>query len=384
MSSDLHNLPVQEVEARIGRFKQRVSDAQKAHPPTKDWVRRTFRGEGAGRCPTRINRLSLDIILRYGDDLADLFCEFPDDVICIYPYEFAVGYQPDDQPERINPLEVMTRDARWEDEWGVGWGHAEGGVGARPVEYPLQDWSQLDDYLARIPDARAAGRLDDAARVLETHGSDTYCLGVFVLSLFERLHTLRNMEQLFLDFHDHEAEVQRLLDALEDHALEMVRYWGDLGADAVYLTDDWGTQVAMMISPAMWRSFFKPRYARIFAEVHRLGMDVFFHSCGNITQIVEDLIEVGVDILDPIQPLAMDVQEMARQFGGRVAFSGGVDDQELLCRGTPQVVKDTVCDLIDTLGRPFGGRYLIAPANVMVPDIPLENVRALFEAAHDQ
>jgi len=139
-----------------------------------------------------------------------------------------------------------------------------------------------------------------------------------------------------------------------------------------------------MISPAMWRKFFKPRYARIFAEMHRLGMDVFFHSCGNITLIVEDLIGIGVDILDPIQPVAMAPKEMARQFGGQVTFSGAIDDQELLCRGTPQQVKDTVRELIDTLGRPFGGRYLIAPANVLVPDIPLENVQALFEAAHDQ
>ncbi len=382
--SDFRSLPIPEIEARIARFKQRVSDAQEAHPPTKDWVRRRLRGQQSGPCPVRINRLSLDIIARYGDDLTDLFCEFPDDMLCIYPYDFAVGYQPADKADRINSVEVMMRDARWTDEWGVGWGHAFGGVGARPVEYPLKDWSQLDDFLAQVPDGRAPGRLDAAAEVLRTHGSDTYCLGVLVLSLFERLHTLRSMENLFLDFHDHEAEVQRLLDVLEHHVLETVRYWAELGADGVYMTDDWGSQLALMISPAMWRNFFKPRYARIFDEMHRLGMDVFFHSCGNITQIVDDLIEVGVDILDPLQPLAMDVNEVARQFGGRVAFSGAVDDQELLCRGTPQQVKDTVRRLIDTLGTPFGGRYLIAPANVMVPDIPLANVQALFEAAHDQ
>ena len=384
MTVDFHSLPIPQIEARIARFKQRVSDAQKAHPPTKDWVRRRLRGQQSGPCPVRINRLSLDIIVRYGDDLTDLFCEFPDDVLCIYPYEFAVGYQPADKADRINPVEVMMRDARWNDEWGVGWGHARGGVGARPVEYPLKDWSQLDDYLAQVPDGRAPGRLDAAAKVLDTHGHDTYCLGVFVLSMFERLHTLRGMENLFRDFHDHEAEVQRLLDAVEHHFLETVRYWAELGADGVYMTDDWGSQLALLISPAMWRHYFKPRYARICDEMHRLGMDVFFHSCGNITQIVEDLIEVGVDIIDPLQPLAMDIDAMARQFGGRVAFSGAVDDQELLCRGTPQQVKDTVRRLIDTLGTPFGGRYLIAPANVMVPDIPLANVQALFEAAHDQ
>jgi hypothetical protein len=112
MPSDFRRLPMPEIEARLTRFKQRVGDAQKAHPPTKDWVRKTVRGDGDGRCPVRINRLSLDIIVRYCDDLVDLFCEFPDDVICIHPYDFAVGYQPADKADRINPVEVMMREAR--------------------------------------------------------------------------------------------------------------------------------------------------------------------------------------------------------------------------------------------------------------------------------
>ena len=103
---------------------------------------------------------------------------------------------------------------------------------------------------------------------------------------------------------------------LADYVLELIRQWGELGVDAVFLTDDWGSQTALMISPDMWRSFFKPHYRRLFAEVHRWHMDVVFHSCGNVLDLVEDLIEVGIDVLDPVQPGAMDQEELVRRFRG--------------------------------------------------------------------
>jgi uroporphyrinogen decarboxylase len=100
--------------------------------------------------------------------------------------------------------------------------------------------------------------------------------------------------------------------------------------------------------------------------------------------IVDDLIEIGMDVLDPVQPGAMDMGQVARRFGGRVAFAGAVDLQRLLSHASPQEVTDTVRQVIDTLGRPFGGGLIVGPANIMTPEIPLENLRALFEAAHQQ
>jgi uroporphyrinogen decarboxylase len=112
-------------------------------------------------------------------------------------------------------------------------------------------------------------------------------------------------------------------------------------------------------------------------------MDVVFHSCGNVMTIVEDLVEVGIDVLDPLQPGAMDAEELARRFGGRVAFCGAIDLQQLLARGRPQEIGDEVRRRIDLLGRPFGGGYIVSPANVLTPDIPLENLEALFRAGHE-
>jgi uroporphyrinogen decarboxylase len=174
------------------------------------------------------------------------------------------------------------------------------------------------------------------------------------------------------------------LDAICEYLMELIRWWSEIGADAVFLTDDWGSQTSLMISPAMWRKFFKPYYVRAFGEAHRGGMDVIFHSCGNVTAIVDDLIEVGMDVLDPVQPGAMDVDEVARRFGGRCSFAAVVDVQHLLSHGSPQQVRDGVRRVVDTLGRPHGGGLIVGPANVITPEIPFENLQALFEATHER
>ncbi len=156
---DSRALPFSEMQAIMARFEERVDAAHRALPPDKEAVRSALRRKGAARCPVRMKRLSMDVVVRYGDALADLFCAFPDDVIHIQPYEFCLGYQAADAPNRLNELQVLLQPGEWLDEWGTRWGHASGGVGATPVDYPLKDWSQLDDYLrGRMPDPHAPGR----------------------------------------------------------------------------------------------------------------------------------------------------------------------------------------------------------------------------------
>ena len=128
------------------------------------------------------------------------------------------------------------------------------------------------------------------------------------------------MQNTFIDLCDNECEVRRLLDALAKYLVTLTQSWGELGVDAILYPDDWGTQTALMISPAMWRKYFKANYRNVFDEAHRLGMDVILHSCGNVMDLVPDLIDVGVDVLDPLQPGAMDIAVLARRFGGHCRF----------------------------------------------------------------
>lgn len=378
------DLPLSTMEGIVARFKQRVDEAQAACPPNREWVRKALRREGAGRCPIRMNRFTTDVIVRYGDALADLLCEFPDDVISLAPYDFALGYQPPGRPDRLTNVEAMMQEKSWIDEWGIGWKHAADGVGANPFSHPIKDWRQLDDYLRyQMPDPHQAGRLDAAAPALAQYGRTRYCVGVLNLTLFERLFSLRGMDQLLEDFYAHPAEVARLCGALTDFAVGLIQEWGKTDVAAIFLSDDWGTQNALMISPAMWRRYFKEYYRRIFAEVHRAGKDVLFHSCGNISTIIPDLTEVGIDILDPLQPGPLNLSDIAERYGGRVAFCGGIDDQRLEDY-SPLETRAMVRRTIDTLGRPYGNSYIVAAANAILPSVPFENLEAMVQVCHEQ
>jgi uroporphyrinogen decarboxylase len=379
---EVRTMTLEEKQDVIQRFNARVDAAVAASPPSKDRIKRALSRQGAARCPVRLRRLSLDVILRYGDSLADLFCQYPDDAIFTPAYDLFIGFQPPKQPP-LNPIKLLTEDSQWTDEWGTVWQHAAGGVGASTVSNPLADWSQLDEYLAmRMPDPRAPGRLDAARPSLAMHGRARYFGGMAHMMLFERLHCLRGMENTFADFHVYPGEVERLLDALTDYYVELVAAWGELGVDGLFLTDDWGTQATLMISPTMWKKFFFARYRRICDEAHRHGMHVVFHSCGNVAAIVGGLIDAGIDVLDPLQPEAIDQAEIARQFGGKVAFCGGISDQKLAVL-TPQETRDHVRRTIDTLGARCGNAYLVGPSNVLCPEVPLANIVALLEACHN-
>jgi uroporphyrinogen decarboxylase len=383
-TQDFRTLPLSQMRALVARFDERVNAAQLASPPTKELVSKAVHRQGAERCPVRIKRLSTDVIIRYGDRLADLFCRFPDDLIVVQAYEFCIGFQPPDRKDPVDPIQALMQGGEWTDEWGTRWGHGFGGVGATPVDWPIKDWSQLDSYLAhRMPDPWAPGRLDGAQHILQMHGETKYCVAQTHLALFERLHCLRGMENALADFYTNEREVSRLLDALTEFLIELIRNWSQTSVSAIFPTDDWGSQTSLLVSPEMWRKYFRSRYRKVFDEIHRCGKDVFFHSCGNVTAIVPELIDLGVDVLDPLQPAAMDLGALAKQFGGRVAFCGGVDDQRLEDY-TPPEVKDAVHQAIETLGRPFGNSYVVAPANAIVPSVPFENLEALIQASHEQ
>ncbi len=178
-------------------------------------------------------------------------------------------------------------------------------------------------------------------------------------------------------------ESGRLLDALVEYQVGLIERWGSLGGvDAVFLTDDWGSQRSLLVSPETWRMVFAPRYRRLFRAAHDRDLDVIFHSCGNVSAIIGDLVDLGVGVIDPLQSEALDLPWVAREFGGRVAFAGGLPEQTLPIL-TPDQVRDEVRKLVDLLGAPFDNALILAPSNSLLPDVPLANLEALFEACHE-
>ena len=149
----------------------------------------------------------------------------------------------------------------------------------------------------------------------------------------------------------------------------------------VWFGDDVSMQTGMIISVNMWRKYLKPRYAELFAECKKLNSNIkiAYHSCGQCTGILDDMIEIGLDVLNPLQPMAMNPFETKKRYGKRLALFGGLCVQQVMPFGSVEDVRDAVKALMAELGQ--GGGYILAPAHHIQADTSLDNIKALYEAA---
>ncbi|MCX7804306.1 MAG: uroporphyrinogen decarboxylase family protein [Planctomycetota bacterium] len=263
------------------------------------------------------------------------------------------------------------------DEFGVVWDKSAGDDIGIPVNRVL---TKPDPSALVMPDP------DDPERwkgyeELKASAGDRYLLACFSSPLFQRAWFLRGMAELLADMAAEPEPVGAFFDRLADFTIGIVRGVAARGADGMFFYDDYAQQSGLLFSPAMFRHFLAPRLARIFREVRRAGMDVFFHCCGDCTLILEDLRSAGVQVFNPFQPEVMDVAAVAEQFRGRMAFYGGISTQKTLPFGTPEDVRREAARM-RSLFRESGG-YIAAPAHAIQRDVPLENVLALIESVRD-
>jgi uroporphyrinogen decarboxylase len=215
--------------------------------------------------------------------------------------------------------------------------------------------------------------------------------GFFIFLMMNGIHDIsrfiRGTEEFYTDLMISPQTAEALLDKLLEFNLEylskcMEKTVGKI--DAVFCGDDYGSQRGMLISPKMWRKFIKPRLAEVISSAHHIGLKYCHHSCGGIYPIIPDLIKIGVDILNPIQPRAsgMDPMQLGNEFGKDIVFFGGIDEQETLPHGTVEDVKAEVRQRIETLGKYNG--YIISPSHDFQPDTPIDNVLAIYEEVLNQ
>ncbi len=270
------------------------------------------------------------------------------------------------------------------DEWGVEWQPVEyetkfgRGRYARIIGHPLADEAALASY--QPPDPFRPELYTEAKKLLEEFKQDYYIVGVVSATLFETAWALRGLEKTLQDMVLNPGRVEKLLDIPFNYHLAVARQLVELGVDMIMLGDDVGGQEKMIISPASWRRFLKPKMAEVISRLKTINPEVkvAYHSDGCIYDIIPDLIDIGVDALHPVQPNCLDPRKMKREFGQHLCLWGTIDLEFSLAPKTPAEVEAEVIERMKTVGE--GGGLIIAPTHPVPLDMPLENFWATVNA----
>ena len=296
---------------------------------------------------------------KFGDRLKQLQKGLPSD------------FAPDGFQDPMGGLKLFQAGS-FTDPWGSGWENPTPGILGQVRHFPLNDWDKLKDY---SPPFHLIGK--GFERVAETLAStpDKFHFGV-IPSLFHRMCWLRDPSLVFMDFYTNLDEILTMRDMVHEfnlrHLKELLKY----DYEGIFIGDDWGTQTQLFIRPDMWREYFKSCYAEYFALARDAGKLCFFHSDGYILEILEDLIEIGVQAQN-CQVACMGVEELGKRFAGRLCFWGELDRQHLLPNKTPSDILAAARKNLEYLSTPEGGYIMQAEINA---DVPFENLQAVFNA----
>ncbi len=270
------------------------------------------------------------------------------------------------------------------DEWGVHWIAAPyttpfgEGFYMEIDGHPLAEDGAVESYVP--PDPERPELYEEAERVIREFGEDYWITGVAVCTIWETAWALRGLGRMLMDLVENPDLAERILDIpYQYHTVTALRL-AEMGVDMIWTGDDMGEQNRMMISPRLWRKYFKPRMAELFRRIKEVNPEIkiAYHSDGNIEPIIPDLIDIGLDVLNPVQPRSMDPAKLKRLYGDRLCFWGGIDEQYTLPFGAPAEVRAEVEERIRTLGA--GGGYIAGPTHHVQLDTPMENFWAMVRA----
>ena len=267
------------------------------------------------------------------------------------------------------------------DEWGVGWSSAEystpfgSGYYTEIVGHPLADDDALASY--QPPDPTRPELYTEAEGVVREYGSEYWIVGVTVTTIFEAAWALRGLERMLMDLVEKPDIADQILEIPYQYHLAAAKRLVELGVDMIWTGDDIGGQHRLIMSPRHWRRFLKPRMARFVSDLKAINpaVKVAYHSDGNILPLIPELIEIGIDVLNPIQPASMDPAMIKQQFGDKLCFWGSIDEQHTLPFGTSEAVRDEVRQRLATIGA--GGGLILGPTHHVQLDTPLENFWAM-------
>ena len=261
-------------------------------------------------------------------------------------------------------------ERHYTDAFGVIWEDSfPGEIGM--VRDPILKEPTLRGY--EFPPARDPG-LEKLGEQIARH-PDLYLSWGIGFSLYERAWTLRGIENFLLDMVEHPRFADELLDRICELNLALIEQACRFPFDNVRFGDDWGSQRGLIMGARLWRRFIKPRFARMVERAASYAKTTFLHSDGDVSEVIPDLIELGLTVLNPVQPDVMDIYQLKREYARDIAFHGGVSVQHLLPDSTPDELRAEVRRLLREVGT--GGGFIIAPTHSLGSDIPAENLLVL-------
>ncbi len=268
-------------------------------------------------------------------------------------------------------------DNRLRDVFGVVWNRSvDKDIGI--VEGRVLPEPTLKGY--EFPDPTEPRFFADIPAKLNQFG-DRFRVFEIGFSLYERAWTMRGMENFMMDFIDHPGFVVEFLNAIVDYNLAQVQEALKYDIDAVYFGDDWGQQRGLQMGPRLWKQFIFPALKRMYGYVRDHGKYVFIHCCGDVDELFDDLISIGLNCFNPFQPEVMDVYALLPKYRGKLTFHGGLSSQRTLPFGSAEAVIAESRRLLD-LGA--AGGYIFAPSHGVEGDVPLENMLAFIEVVLNQ
>jgi uroporphyrinogen decarboxylase len=279
---------------------------------------------------------------------------------------------------RLPDTDVPGRPGIQVDEFGVQWDRTVDTDIGIVCNTPVTP-GNLPRY--PFPDPAAPARFAHFPARLSERG-ERFAIATIAFTLFERAWTLAGMENILVAMIGDKPFANALFDRILEHQAAVTQAALAFDIDGMRFGDDWGQQRGLIMGPDLWREFIKPRIARLYGMVRSRGKRVFIHSCGNVTEILPDLVEIGVDVFNPFQPEVMDVEEVKRRHGQRLTFFGGISTQKTLPYGSAAQVKEEVRRLIDRIGK--SGGYIAAPAHDIPKDARAENIAAMIEVLQAQ
>jgi uroporphyrinogen decarboxylase len=269
------------------------------------------------------------------------------------------------------------------DEWGITW-QREGAYNT-VVKHPLAglDEKEITEY--PLPDPYDTNRYTELKLLIDKYGTE-YFIGADVSgTIFEPCYHLRGLEDLMVDMAMEAEEADVLLDKVCEFSKDVAIEATKMGADWIWLGDDMGTQNSMLIPPYMWRKYFKPRMKYIIDSIHaeKPDMIIAYHSCGSIMPIIGDLAEIGINVLNPLQASAIDMDHeyIKKQYGDKLTFFCGLDTQMFLVNAKPEVTKVRMKQEAITMSA--GGGYIVGVSHALQHDVPVYNIKAMLDALEE-